>query len=313
MCMSRHRHSEKVRSDKRLRTNYIKAITQQFLEAFHNVAVERMRYLSRIHRKMDEAKRKAIRERANKLAEGLKKRKLTVYAVYSYDTLRKANIEANIIERYGVELDELLLTLSEYSRNGFGGIPPTELNPDKIRDVGRFYYAPFNQDEIHTTACAIRITPKTAKVLEGLEADFYVIAVNTPKDLTSMIIPRSNPVYHVLEYLRKIMRRKGRRERHTRKRKGHFGVIDPNEPIHMVYTNWLEERYTIPLKHAINCGYCLKWYNGISIGLPERSFRMGDVNVIAIIGRKGEVTKRFGKTKDRALLYQRLSIVRGKL
>ena len=310
--MPRHRHSERVRSDKRLRTNYIKAVTQQFLEAFHNVALERMRYLSRIHDEMRKRERKAIRERSKELLEALKKRRLTIYAVYSYDTLRKANIEANIIERYGVELDELLLTLSEYSRNGFSGIPPTEPNPDKIRNVGRFYYAPFNPDEIHTTACAIRLTPKTAQVLEGLKADFYVIAVNTPEDLTSMIVPRSNPVYHLLEYLRKIMRKKGRRERHTRKRKAHFGVIRGDEQIHMVYTNWLEERYAIPLKHAINCGYCLKWYNGISIGLPERAFRIGDVNVIAIIGRKGKVTKRFGKTKDWASLYDRLSIVKGK-
>jgi len=311
--MARHRHSERVRSDKRLRANYVKEVTKQFLQVFHDAMMERMKYLSRIHEDMRKHERKAIRERAKELVESLRKRKLTVYAVYQYDTLRKANVESAIIEKYGVELDELLLTLGEYSRNAFSGIPPTEPNPNKIRNIGRFYYAPFNPDEIHTTACAIRLTPKTAQVLNGLKADFYIIAVNTPEDLTSMIIPRSNPVYHLVEYLAKIMRRKGRRERHTRKRKGHYGVINPDEPIHMVYTNWLEERYTIPLKHAINCGYCLKWYNGISVGLPERSFRMGDVNVIAIVGRKGKVTKKFGKTKDRALLYQRLLIVRGKV
>jgi len=311
--MARHRHAERKRSDKRLRLAYIKAVAVQFFTAFKNVALERLRYLSAIHERIRRRQREFIRERAERLTESLKRRKLTIYAVYSYDSLRKANIERTLIERYGVELDTLINTLAEYSRNGFVGIPPIEPNPDKIRDVGRFYYAPFNADEIHTTACAIRITPKTAAVLTDLPADFYIIVSNTPEDLTSFIVPRSNPVYHLLEYLMKIMRRKGRRERHTRKRKGHYGTINPDELIHMVYTNWFEERYAIPLKHAINCGYCLKWYNAHSVGLPERAFRSGDVNVIAIVGRKGKLTKKIGKRKDALAIYERSQIIRGKL
>jgi len=310
--MPRHRRSERIRSDKRLRTNYVKLVTKQFMQAFHNVAMERMRYLSRIHRKIEEAKRKAIRERAEKLAEAIKKRQVTVYAVYQYDALRNANIEQSLINRYGVELDDLILTLAEYSKNGFSGIPPTEPNPDKIRAIGSFYYAPFNSEDIHSTACAIRLTPKTARVLEGMKADFYVIAVNTPEGLMSQVIPRSNPMYHLVEYLAKIMRRKGRREKHTRKRKGHYGVIQPDEPIHMVYTNWFEERYPIPLRYAINSKYDLKWFNAISVGLPERAFRLGDVNIIAIIGRKGKLTKVIGKRKDFVAVYERSKIVRGK-
>jgi len=310
--MARHRHAERVRSDKRLRVNYVKLVTQQFMQAFHNVAMERMRYLSRIHREIRERERKAIRERSKELLEALKKRQLTVYAVYTDDALRNANIEKALIDKYGVELDDLILTLAEYSRNGFNGIPPTEPNPDKIRDVGSFYYAPFNSEDIHSTTCAIRITPKTARVLEGMEADFYIIAVNTPEGLMSKIIPRSDPTYYLLEYLRKIMRRKGRKEKHTRKRKGHYGIIQPNEPIHMVYTNWFEERYPIPLKYAINSKYDLKWYNAISVGLPERAFRLGDVNIIAIIGRKGKLTKVIGKRKDFVAVYERSQIVRGK-
>jgi len=310
--MARHRHAERKRSDQRLRANYVKLVTQQFLQAFHNVIMERKRFLTRIHRKIEEAKHKAIRERAQKLAEAIKKRKVTIYAVYQYDALRNANVEQAFINKYGVELDELLLALSDYSRNGFGGIPPTELRAEKIGNVGRFYYAPFNPEDIHSTACAIRLTPKTAQVLKDLPADFYVIAVNTPEDLTSFIVPRSNPVYHLLEYLQKIMRRKGRKERHTRKRKGHYGVIRDDEPIHMVYTNWFEERYTIPLKHAVNCKYCLKWYNAWSVGLPERAFRMGDVNVIAIVGRKGKLTKKVGRKINAVTVYERSQIVRGK-
>ena len=243
----------------------------------------------------------------------IKERKITVFAVYQYDALRNANIEKALIDRYGIELDELINRLAEYSRNGFSGIPPTELNPDKIRDVGSFYYAPFNSDEIHTTACAIRITPKTMRVLEGMEADFYVITINTPQGLTSYIIPRSNPMYHLAEYLAKIMRRKGRREKHTRKRKGHYGTINPNELINMVYTNWFEEQYPIPLKYAINSKYDLKLFNAWSVGLPERAFRLGDVNIIAIIGRKGKLTKVIGKRKDFIAIYERSEIVRGKL
>jgi len=311
--MPRHRRSERIRSDKRLRTNYITLITKQFLQSFHNVAMERMRYLSRIHREIRERERKAIRERSYKLIEAIKKRKVTIYAVYSYDALRDANIEKTIIDRYGIELDELINTLASYSTNAFNAVPPTETKPDKIKAIGTFYYSPFNPNEIHTTACAIRLTPKTSRVLKDMPADFYVIAVNTPEDLTSFIIPRSNPMYHLLEYLRKILRRKGRREKHTQKRKGHYGVIRDKEPINIVYTNWFEEQCPIPLRIAINSKYDLKWFNGISIGLPERCFRMGDVNVIAIIGRKGKLTKKLGKKIDTITVHERSSIISGKL
>jgi len=196
--MPRHRHSERERSDKRLRRPYILLITEQFLQAFHNVAMERLRYLRRIHEKIERERRKAIRERAEQLLESLKQRQLTVYAVFSDDSLKSANIDKNLIEQYGVDLDELILSLAEYSTNAFLGVPPTEKDPDRIKAVGRYYYAPFNPSEIHTTACAIRITPKTARVLHGLKADFYVIAINTPEGLTSMIIERSNPVYHLV-------------------------------------------------------------------------------------------------------------------
>jgi len=310
--MARHRHSEKKRSDKRLRTNYIKQVAIQFITAFKNVALERMRYLSRIHEEIRKRQRKNIQKRSNELLEALKKRKVTIYAIYSYDSLRKADIDKNMIDRYGVNAVTLIRTLAEYSRNGFGGIPPSEANPDLVKAIGRYYYAPFNPNEIHTTACAIRLTPLTARALDGMRADFYVIAVNTPEDLTSYIVPRSNPMYHVLEYLMKILRRKKRREKHTRKRKGHYGIIQPDEPIHMVYTNWFEEKYAIPLKHAINCNYCLKWYNAYSVGLPERALRMGDVNVIAIISRKGKLTKRVGKRKDVFAVYERSKIIRSK-
>ena len=311
--MVRHRHAERVRSDKRLRTQYIKAVTKQFLQAFHDAMMERLRYLSEIHERIRERQVKQIRERAKQLAEFIKQRKLTVYAVYQYDALRKANIERTFIERYGVELDQLIITLSEYSSNAYWFIPSEEPNRDKIADVGRFYYAPFNQDEIHTTACAIRLTPKSARVLDGMKADFYIIAINTPEGLTSMLIPRSNPVYHLCEYLMKIMRKKGRKERHTRKRKAHFGVIRPNEQLNMVYTNWFEEKYPITLNHAINCTYCLKWFNAWSIGLPERAFRLGDVNVVAIINRKGKWSlKRMTFRSFRQQVIERSKIVRGK-
>ena len=310
--MPRHRRSERKRSDKRLRENYIRQLAVQFLRAFHEVAMARLRYLRRIHEKIERERRKAIRERAKLLLESLKQRQLTVYMVFSYDSLKSANIDKNLIEQYGVELDDLILSLAEYSTNAFSGVPPTEQRLDKIKAVGRYYYAPFNPEEIHTTACAIRLTPKTARVLHGLEADFYIIAINTPEGLMSMIIERSNPVYHLVEYLRKITRRKGRREKHTRKKKGHYGVIRPDEPIHMVYTNWFEERYSIPLKHALVCKYCLKKYNAHSVGLPERAMRLGDVNIIVIIKRKGKLTKKIGAKRDLLATFERSRIVKGK-
>jgi len=287
--------------------------TIQFLRAFHDVAIARLRFLTRIHEEIDRERRKAIRERAEKLKQAISKRQVTVYAVYSYDALRDANIEQSLIDRYGVELDELLTAIGDLSRNGMSYVLPEWDNANKLKAVGRFYFAPFNPNEIHSTACAIRLTPKTADIFLDQPADFYIIAINTPEGLTSLIVERSNPVYHLLEYLAKIMRRKGRRERHTRKRKGHYGIIQKDEPLNMVYTNWFEERYTLPLWHAINCKYCLKLFNAHSVGLPERAFRMGDVNVIAILGRKGKTTRKHGRKVDKITVYERGVTVQGVL
>jgi len=286
-------------------------VTVQYLRVFHDVAIARLRYLTRIHEEIDRERRKAIRERAEKLKQAISKRQVTVYAVYSYDSLRDANIEQSLIDRYGVELDELIEALGELSRNGMSYVLPEWDNANKLKAVGRFYFAPFNPNEIHSTACAIRLTPKTADIFLDQPADFYIIAINTPEGLTSLIVERSNPVYHLLEYLAKIMRRKGRREKHTRKRKGHYGTIKPDERLNMVYTNWFEERYTLPLWHAINCKYCLKLFNAHSVGLPERAFRLGDVNVIAILGRKGKWTRKFGKKIDKITVYERGVAVQG--
>ena len=111
--MARNRHSERERSDKRLRSNYIKQVAVQYLRVFHDVAIARLRFLTRIHEEIERERRKAIRERAKQLGEALKKRQLTVYAVYSYDSLRDANIDSVLIERYGAELDELIAALGE--------------------------------------------------------------------------------------------------------------------------------------------------------------------------------------------------------
>jgi len=257
--------------------------------------MENRRYLTAMHKRIQRRIREAYKERAEELVKDLKKRKFTVYAIFTNTEELKSKMEQNLINRYGARLDELIYTLAEYSRNAFSGIPPSEPNPDTVKAVGRYLYCPFNQDEIHTTACAIRLTPLTAERLRGLEADFYVIVSNNPEDLQAVIIERSNPVYHVMEFLRKILQKKRRGERHTRKRKGHYGIIDKNEPIHLVYTNWFEERFTLPLWHVINCGYCRKLFESFTIGIPQRGFRVRDINVVAIIRRKGATTKRYGK------------------
>jgi len=311
--MPRHRHSERVRSDKRLREPYKKRIALQLVRAFWDTIMSNKRYLTAMHKRIQKRIREAYKERAEELVKDLKKRKFTVYAIFTNTEELKSRIEQNLINRYGARLDELIYTLTEYSRNAFSGIPPTESEPDMVKAVGRYLYCPFNQDEIHTTACAIRLTPLTAERLRGLEADFYIIVSNNPEDLQAVIIERSNPVYHVMEFLRKILQKKRRGERHTRKRKGHYGIIDKNEPIHLVYTNWFEERFTLPLWHVINCGYCRKLFESFTIGIPQRGFRVRDINVVAIIGRKGVTTKRYGKVIAKWSVYDRSRRVRGKV
>ena len=311
--MPRHRRYERRRSDKRLRENYKRAVALQLIKSLWDTIMENRRFLTAMHKRIQKRIRDHYKEQAKRIIEEAKKRKFTIYAVFNNPEELKAKIEQNIINRYAVELDSLISALADFSRNSFNAIPPNTPNADKIKAVGRYLYCPFNANEIHSTACAIRLTPLTAEKLQGLEADFYIIVANNPEDLQAILIERSNPVYHVMEFLRRILAKKRRGEKHTRKRKGHYGVIKRDERIHMVYTNWFEERYSLPLWHVINCSYCRKLFESFTIGIPQRGFRVADINIVAIIQRKGRSTKLYGRKLDKHVVWERSQRVRGKV
>jgi len=265
-------------------------------------------------RRREFARREALREeqraltmvRLQRQQDLIRAMKLKTEAIIQDEHRLLAAIEKMWTDYYYPQLQELVGTLAELSSNGMMFIPPETPNRGLVKAFARYFYCPTNPSEIHGSIMAVRITPLTMQYLEGLNADMYIVAQVTPEQLASQAVERSNPEYHLLEYLRYIMANKRRKERFRKKRKGHYGTISSDELLTPVYTNWLEERHKVKLGHFINCSYCRKWYEAQSIGKPELFGELKHVNVVAIIGRKGKVTKQWGSRVDKWALTERL-------
>ncbi|MCD6434305.1 MAG: hypothetical protein J7L14_01710 [Candidatus Diapherotrites archaeon] len=310
--MPRGRHAERRRSEKRLyersKANAIISLTTTALKIVNSnrefSAKTITKAVTMIKRKLDERRKTA--------AERIEKAKLSKYSVIKTENTKTAIYDKILITNYPTTAEDLIKTVANYSKAGMPNLRLDEPNHDELKPVFRMYYTSSNADEIHSTMAAVRITPFTLNTLYHSDADFYIITPQTRQDISSQYVQRTSPVYHVLELLSRLLRTKSRRERHTRKRKGHYGILDENERIHLVYTNWFEEKYTYPLKWALNDGYFMRIMNAHGVGLPERAGRLGFPYIVAIVGRKGKWTKRYGDKKERWTVYERSQSVKGK-
>ena len=236
----------------------------------------------------------------------------TKYGYVQLENRLKARVDSYWETNYSAQLPELCTTLAKLSINSYQGLPPELAGNGLIRAFTRHYYCPANSSYLHGTICAVAITPLTLKYLKGLAADFFIMATTSIKNLVNRLVNRSNPVFHLFEYLKELLRRKPRRERFRKKRKGHFGFISKSELIHTVYTSWLEERRPKPLGHLAYCSYCLKQAEAQSIGLPEQLARIEHVHVIAVINRKTITTRKHGRTINKLTLYERFKRIKRK-
>ena len=204
------------------------------------------------------------------------------------------------------KLPELMQQLAMLSVNSMQGLPPQLADNGLLKAFARHYYAPANDRDRHSTMCAIVITPLTKRYLEGQPADFFIVSSVQLKQLTSPLVGITNTLYALFRYLLELLRRKGKREHFRKKRKGHFGVISDDEPVHTAYTAMLEERKPMKLSHIVNCSYCLKKAEAVSCGKPEIAFRIGEVNVMAVIGRKTKTTRKVSRKMDAYQRYLRM-------
>ena len=268
---------------------------------------ERARVRERTRREILEQERTALRlVRAQRTVETVRAIKLRAEAIRSDEHRLLAAIEKIWTDYYYPQLQDIVATTAMLSKAGMMFITPDTPNRGLVKAFARYFYCPTNPDVIHGSIYAVRLTPLTFNYLEGENADFYIMSEVTQEQLNSQVVERPNPIYHLLEYLRYIMANKQRKERFRKKRKGHWGVIAKDEELTPVYTSWLEEKHKVKLYHFLLCSYCRKWYEAQSIGKPELFGRIKHVNVVAIVGRKGSVTRRWGSRVDKWALTDRL-------
>jgi len=210
--------------------------------------------------------------------------------------------ELGLLE-YGVEnVRERFRRIIGYARAGFGGIPETE--DSLTHEIAQRYYTPLNATDHHFTGNFVRLTDLTYQFLEGMKADFNVAYQTEIGNLSSAWSRVANTMLQLAEFLSELMRRKGRRERVRNKSKGHYGVVDYDEPIHTVIDL---DRIPIdeqPLNSLLGNTYNLARDKARSVGRPELANRIISVGVYVIPERKSKLAKKEILTKDATLSYE---------
>jgi len=214
----------------------------------------------------------------------------------------EAKKELGLLE-YGIEvIRDVFRRIINYARAGFGGIPREE--DSLTHEIAQRYYTPLNATDHHFTGNFIRLTDMTMQFLEGMRADFNVAYQTEVGNLTSPWTRVANVMLQLAEFLSELMRRKSKRERVRNKSKGHYGVIDYDEPIHTVIDFNRIPIDEQPLNSLLGNTYNLARDKARSVGRPELANRIITVGVYVIPERKSKLAKREILTKDPTLSYE---------
>jgi len=138
----------------------------------------------------------------------------------------------------------------------------------------------------------------------GMEADFNIAYQTEIGNLSSPWTKVANTTLQLAEFLSEMMRRKGKRERVRNKSKGHYGVIDYDEPIHTVIDFNRIPVDEIPLNSALGNTYNIARDKARSVGRPELANRIISTGIYVIPERKSKLAKREILTKDPTLSYE---------
>jgi len=210
--------------------------------------------------------------------------------------------EIGLLE-YGIEvIRDVFRRIINYAKAGFGGIPREE--DSLTHEIAQRYYTPLNADNHHFTGNFVRLTDLTYQFMEGMRADFNVAYQTEIGNLTSPWTRVANVMLQLAEFLSELMRRKGRRERVRNKSKGHYGVIDYDEPIHTVIDFNRIPIDEQPLNSLLGNTYNLARDKARSVGRPELANRIVTTGIYVIPERKSKLAKREILTKDPTLSYE---------
>ncbi len=205
--------------------------------------------------------------------------------------------------RYGLDIiRDKLSRIINYAKAGFSGIPKTE--DSLTHELAQIYYTPLNSDDHHFTMNAVRLTDLTMQFLEGTKADFYVSYQTEIGNLSSPWTRVANVLLQLAEFLSELMRRKGKRERVRNKSKGHYGVVQYDEPIHTVIDYNRVPVDEIPLNSALGNTYNIARDKARSVGRPELANRIISVGVYVIPERKSKLSKKPAIVNDPMLSYE---------
>ena len=210
--------------------------------------------------------------------------------------------ELGLLE-YGVEnVRERFRRIIGYARAGYGGIPKTE--DSLTHEIAQRYYTPLNATDHHFTGNFVRLTDLTYQFLEGMKADFNIAYQTEIGNLSSAWSRVANTMLQLAEFLSELMRRKSKRERVRNKSKGHYGVVDYNEPIHTVIDLNRIPVDEQPLNSLLGNTYNLARDKARSVGRPELANRIITTGIYVIPERKSKLAKREILTKDPTLSYE---------
>jgi len=204
---------------------------------------------------------------------------------------------------YGIEvIRNVFKRIINYAKAGFGGIPETE--DSLTHEIAQRYYTPLNATDHHFTGNFVRLTDLTYQFLEGMKADFNIAYQSEIGNLSSPWTRVANVMLQLAEFLSELMRRKSKRERVRNKSKGHYGVVDYDEPIHTVIDLNRIPVDEQPLNSLLGNTYNLARDKARSVGRPELANRIITTGIYVIPERKSKLAKKEILTKDATLSYE---------
>lgn len=306
------------RRQARQRERRIKRLTESFKHIVSDIGEKLRQSVNNVfntnNRRFEDNRNEIVRKRTTKkrdiVKQMIEQRELSDFARVSYEHQDYINPDIIHYNNYEALVSEATDTIADLSRAGMGYIPSDYENLGYLKAFAKDFYCPINPDTIHFNMNAVKITDLTVTNLKNRKADFFVFHTEEVKDLRTPYSRVADAMRYMYFLLERILRQKSNRERNRRKHKGHWGVIQLNEPIHTIIDTAFRPILSTKLNLILGSPYWLKRDKAISMGRPELANRIKTVGVLAIIERKSKTTKKEKHFGERWMIYERIK--RGK-
>jgi len=225
-----------------------------------------------------------------------------------HETLRDRAVELNWWLNYANQAAEAIKAIANASKAGLAGLPAGL--PPLTYEFAKDFYTYLAPYDAHFSMYALRLNDLTIRLLEGLKADYYVAVGYKLEDVLSPYERPANIWYWLLELMLNYMLKKQRREKIRSKSKGHYGVINYEEPIHTAIDINRIGQFTQPLRTCIAHHYQLLKDKAFSLGYPHKWHKLSYIGVFGIIERKSKYSKKPNYYSQPISIYDRLKWLR---